>query len=97
MYDGLSKSNDGSCKLKGSNHTNKIGSRVAGSTKGNPSFPDANSIQSRLEKVCQEYNGTINKAGRNDRTLASSAKNEKTVETGAASSKSHSSLPLLSE
>lgn len=60
-------------------YTYKIGSRVADSTKGNPVFPDAGPIQSRLEKVCQEFNGTINKAGRNDRTLAS-AKNDKKAE-----------------
>ena len=59
-------------------YTYKIGSRVADS-KGNPSFPDVGPIQSRLEKVSQEFNGTINKAGRNDRTLAS-AKNDKKVE-----------------
>jgi hypothetical protein len=60
-------------------YTFKIGSRVSDSTKGNPVFPDAGPIQTRLEKVCQEYNGTINKAGRNDRTLAS-AKNAKKAE-----------------
>jgi hypothetical protein len=60
-------------------YTYKIGSRVADSTKGNPSFPDVGPIQSRLEKVCQEYNGTINKAGRNDRTL-SAVKNGKKTE-----------------
>lgn len=60
-------------------YTYKIGSRVADSTKGNPSFPDVGPIQSRLEKVSQEFNGTINKAGRNDRTLAS-AKNDKKAE-----------------
>ncbi len=57
----------------------KIGNRVADSTKGNPAFPEANSIQEKLEKVCQDFTGTINKAGRNDRTL-SSAKNDKKAE-----------------
>jgi hypothetical protein len=57
----------------------KIANRVADSTKENPSFPDAGPIQARLEKVCLEYTGTINKAGRNDRTLAS-AKNDKKAE-----------------
>jgi hypothetical protein len=52
---------------------------VADSTKGNSVFPDAGPIQTRLEKVCGEFNGTINKAGRNDRTLAS-AKNDKKAE-----------------
>jgi len=60
-------------------NTYKVGSRVADSTKGNPAFPDAGPIQTRLEKVCQEFNSTINKAGRNDRTLAS-AKNDKKAE-----------------
>ncbi|AEW01022.1 hypothetical protein A4D02_13775 [Niastella koreensis] len=57
----------------------KIANRVADSTKGNPSFPDAGPIQTRLEKVCGEYTGTINKAGRNDRTLAA-VKNGKKAE-----------------
>jgi hypothetical protein len=60
-------------------NTYKLSSRVADSTKGNPVFPEAGSIQSRLEKVNQEFTSTINKAGRNDRTLAS-AKNDKKAE-----------------
>src|SRR5262249_29861619 len=59
--------------------TLKIGNRVADSTKGNPTFPDAQEIQARLEKASLEFTGTINKAGRNDRTL-SSVKNDKKAE-----------------
>jgi hypothetical protein len=55
--------------------TLKTANRVSASTKGNPSFPAIEENRSQLEKICQDFTTSINKAGRNDRTLVS-AKND---------------------
>jgi len=54
----------------------KLGSRVAQNMKNNVNFPNPTPAQTAIETACQDFQSSLNLAGRNDRTL-SSAKNDK--------------------